>query len=550
MTTSFSVSAILQGAEVSVDENWSFLPGTESYYRGLVERLSGNSLDVTVVHYDWTRPMTENVKHIQHAVDNILARTGAQKVDIVAHSMGGLLARELIQARESENVVDHLITLGTPHKGAADSYVAYEGGEIPDRWHPLLQHYIALVDRTRNTVGLALSDPPVSFRTNFPSLRDLIPTENFLVANGTKIDVDELHPSTQNLHWKYRNETLADDLERTGVTLTTIASTNVATLATIPIKSTERSFWDRLLERWRDGRPLVVPPVADTEAGDQTVPLASARLDNTEPFTGVAHTDLPEKAQEEVIRILTGEEPSGAHIAYDVPESVLGTTVLSPVMPMITGPNGKVLSSDQNDFGEKGFFNWNPNNPNGPKMLTILDPEPGKYTHEYVGTGEGDYTLIMSYADQSETTTTTDTGTTYTGEKFSEVVTVTEETSTLIDDEDYKALLQRIADIAEQAVTNGAIKRSYGTRIQRYAETALRSLEQYEQVAGTNRGWSANWRLRSYHKRLTLIDHMLSRSDKQGTNEDVTEMRRLLEKVQQYSPPIEHSTYWRRDKRD
>lgn len=51
------------------------------------------------------------------AIDSIKHKTGANKVILVGHSMGGLAAREYIQSY-SNNDVAKLITIGTPHKGA------------------------------------------------------------------------------------------------------------------------------------------------------------------------------------------------------------------------------------------------------------------------------------------------------------------------------------------------------------------------------------------------------------------------------------------------
>jgi len=50
------------------------------------------------------------------------------KVDIVAHSMGGLGARWYIERDGGEGHVDHLVTLGTPHQGTS---LAYMGALTP-----------------------------------------------------------------------------------------------------------------------------------------------------------------------------------------------------------------------------------------------------------------------------------------------------------------------------------------------------------------------------------------------------------------------------------
>jgi pimeloyl-ACP methyl ester carboxylesterase len=49
-------------------------------------------------------------------LDRILQHCGAAEIDIVAHSMGGLVARACLAARAGRGVA-RLITLGTPHQG-------------------------------------------------------------------------------------------------------------------------------------------------------------------------------------------------------------------------------------------------------------------------------------------------------------------------------------------------------------------------------------------------------------------------------------------------
>ena len=55
---------------------------------------------------------------LKKAINIIKQVTGAEKVILVGHSMGGLAAREYIQSEYYENDVAKVITIGTPHKGS------------------------------------------------------------------------------------------------------------------------------------------------------------------------------------------------------------------------------------------------------------------------------------------------------------------------------------------------------------------------------------------------------------------------------------------------
>ena len=56
-------------------------------------------------------------KRLAEFIDKVLIATGAEKVDIVAHSMGGLVARAAIRYYGCEGKVRKLLTIGTPNKG-------------------------------------------------------------------------------------------------------------------------------------------------------------------------------------------------------------------------------------------------------------------------------------------------------------------------------------------------------------------------------------------------------------------------------------------------
>jgi triacylglycerol esterase/lipase EstA (alpha/beta hydrolase family) len=50
-------------------------------------------------------------------VDEVLAATGAPQVDIIGHSMGGVVGRYYVQLLGGDGTVANLVTLGSPHLG-------------------------------------------------------------------------------------------------------------------------------------------------------------------------------------------------------------------------------------------------------------------------------------------------------------------------------------------------------------------------------------------------------------------------------------------------
>lgn len=57
-------------------------------------------------------------------VEDVLATTGAPRVHLIGHSLGGLVARWYTQEGAGSELVDHCVTIGTPHRG---TYAAFAG---------------------------------------------------------------------------------------------------------------------------------------------------------------------------------------------------------------------------------------------------------------------------------------------------------------------------------------------------------------------------------------------------------------------------------------
>ncbi|MFZ1719893.1 MAG: alpha/beta hydrolase, partial [Candidatus Moraniibacteriota bacterium] len=88
--------------------------------------------DLFVFPYEWRKSNVETAKLLQARIEEIQTQTKWPRVDIVAHSMGGLVAREYIETLDGGSNVDQLITLGTPHNGSPESYLMWEGGDFYD----------------------------------------------------------------------------------------------------------------------------------------------------------------------------------------------------------------------------------------------------------------------------------------------------------------------------------------------------------------------------------------------------------------------------------
>jgi triacylglycerol esterase/lipase EstA (alpha/beta hydrolase family) len=58
-----------------------------------------------------------SARHLEGFIERVRAREGAERVDIVAHSLGGVVARYYIERLGGHARVGRLVTVGSPHRG-------------------------------------------------------------------------------------------------------------------------------------------------------------------------------------------------------------------------------------------------------------------------------------------------------------------------------------------------------------------------------------------------------------------------------------------------
>jgi len=90
----------------------------------LALRLARAGLGPVIGFEYWSLGKTASAaKKLGALVDEVRARTGAETVDIIGHSMGGVVGRYYVALGGGDGVVANLITLGSPHAGTEASAV-------------------------------------------------------------------------------------------------------------------------------------------------------------------------------------------------------------------------------------------------------------------------------------------------------------------------------------------------------------------------------------------------------------------------------------------
>ncbi|MGI8553631.1 MAG: alpha/beta fold hydrolase, partial [Dehalococcoidia bacterium] len=102
--------------------------GNSSYFSHLPVDLQHAGYQVFYAHLSsapcWTPKFEDNVPNLMQVIDAAKQATQQDKVILIAHSMGGLVSRAYIEGSCYRKDVQALYTLGSPHQGIPESYLA------------------------------------------------------------------------------------------------------------------------------------------------------------------------------------------------------------------------------------------------------------------------------------------------------------------------------------------------------------------------------------------------------------------------------------------
>jgi len=141
--------------------------------------------------YDWRNDINLTQGLLKQRIDEIKSQTGFQKIDIIAHSMGGLLAEDYLDTNGTGDI-NKLIFVGTPHLGAPKAgKILLHGDKLSIPW--LEEDRIREIAVNSPAIYQLLASPeyfssfsgyiaPFSFFGS--SLLDYANTKQFLIDRG------------------------------------------------------------------------------------------------------------------------------------------------------------------------------------------------------------------------------------------------------------------------------------------------------------------------------------------------------------------------------
>lgn len=150
---------------------------SNDYFQGLIDELKNNGYEeeknLFVFPYDWRYFIEWSanegdpfplVKSLKEKIEEVKTQTGADKVDLVAHSMGGLIAKYYIK-KNGTSSVDKFIDIATPHLGSPDASKILMFG---DNLGVKISWYYPINSNTIKSIS-----------QNMPSIYQLLPSRNY-----------------------------------------------------------------------------------------------------------------------------------------------------------------------------------------------------------------------------------------------------------------------------------------------------------------------------------------------------------------------------------
>ena len=107
----------------------------QNFYKPLIDSLTTagyrEGIDLFVAPYDWRLDISSSAALLGPVIENAIAHSPDGKIDILAHSMGGLVAKNYLSqlSEASSSIIDKLILVGTPQLGAPQIFKTLQYGD-------------------------------------------------------------------------------------------------------------------------------------------------------------------------------------------------------------------------------------------------------------------------------------------------------------------------------------------------------------------------------------------------------------------------------------
>jgi len=281
----------------------------EKIYRPIIEDLEElgykEGEDLFISFYDWRKGCQYNVqKYLLSKIDEAKKRSRKDKVDIIGHSLGGLVARTYIQGPLYNYDVRNLIMMGTPNAGAVNAYYFWSGGQLP--YDKLEKNVVFQLLKFGFLWIYRFIYGPISdlniLRKMFPVGEELLPSIEygnylFYENNGgikKPVPIENMEAVNRHLNQLNKNSNI---IFKRGVKPYHIIGTGFETTDIICVNRDEK-----YVDRWFDGKPIYS---ISMPFGDGTITINSAEaVYSKNYYLNSNHGDILRKSKDILASIL------------------------------------------------------------------------------------------------------------------------------------------------------------------------------------------------------------------------------------------------------
>jgi len=360
---SWNKEAILHNKTVNFNQ-WHLLSFVKEY-DGIIASLKNlgyeENKDFFLFTYDWRKKVDETVDDLNNFINSKIDPD--QKVNLIGHSLGGIVGRIYSQKYLDKNRVEKLVTVASPHSGVVQVYKPLEAGEI-DRENTFLW----LMEKVIINLNRDLFQTDREVVQNMLSVTyDLFPTFNFLKdekdqfinINSLKISNQTLNSYNKNFHSIFSFFTA---LFGEKDSLSTIAGYKVS----------QPNAFNNIFDNYQDGQPTE----AFKDKGDYLVLSESAKNnEDASYFLSLDHGEMIYKKQaiEKIFEVL----------GINYLESQINEgekTIISPsLIFLIKSPATMEIAIDDKDYLEDDGIIFIDNAQTGEYKLKVKGIDQGKY---------------------------------------------------------------------------------------------------------------------------------------------------------------------------
>lgn len=375
--------------------------------------------------YDWRNSNVLTATLLGNKIEEIKDMCDCKHVDLVGHSMGGLVAGQYIASDEYADDVDQAVFIATPFLGAPKTYKIWESGELDfdNRIKTALIETIFKKEAKENgftNIFNYIRGKPIS------SIQELLPVYwNYLTDEDSTVrEYPAGYP--RNTFLEEMLPKLAQEVFQERVSYYSILADDLKnqTIGSFVVKPSTQ------LPKWEHGEPTETR----RETGDGTVPRYSIEniFGYNKDLLAVDHTEAASTSVLHIFRELNKRDLDvmvGKNYSANIPFLII--QLLSPIDMQIVAPDGKRLGKDflnnqeLSEIPDSFYSGFLSNN----EYAVIRNPLPGTYKIHTVGTGDGTYTIVADYITEASTTEAETMGTTTSNEAITHTLALSSTTS-------------------------------------------------------------------------------------------------------------------------